>query len=45
MIVAYPPKGTTVAGGEEKVEGKTDELMGTVDAYLDKKLGKVEAAA
>jgi alpha/beta superfamily hydrolase len=34
-----------VEGGNHFFDGKVDELMGTVDTYLDKRLGKVEEEA
>ncbi|HEX2727592.1 MAG TPA: alpha/beta hydrolase, partial [Beijerinckiaceae bacterium] len=34
-----------VEGANHFFEGRVEELMATVDTYLDKKIGKVEAAA
>ena len=34
-----------VEGANHFFDGKVDELMTTVDEYLDRKIGKVEAAA
>jgi hypothetical protein len=34
-----------VEGANHFFDGKVEELMATVDRYLDKKIGKVEAAA
>jgi len=34
-----------VEGANHFFDGKVEDLMATVDRYLDKKIGKVEAAA